>query len=111
VRIDGVRVSIPRLREGTEHDEVVLGARPEHITIAADGVLRGEVFGVEYMGARQLVTVDTRAGRLKVRAPNTVPVATGDNVGLTFRTDRLVLFDGRSERALNSDLTNGDARA
>ena len=111
VRIDGARVSIPCLWEGTEHDEVVLGARPEHITIATDGVLRGEVFGVEYMGARQLVTVDTTAGRLKVRAPNTVPVATGDNVGLTFRTDRMVLFDRQSERALSSDLINGDARA
>lgn len=111
VRIDGARISIPRLREGTEHDEVVLGARPEHITIAADGVLHGEIFGVEYMGARQLVTVDTSAGRLKVRAPNTVPAATGDNVGLTFRTDRLVLFDRQSERALSSDLIDGDARA
>lgn len=110
VRIDGARVSIPRLREGTQHAEVVLGARPEHITIATDGVLRGEIFGVEYMGARQLVTVDTQAGRLKVRAPNTVPVATGDNVGLTFRTDRLVLFDSNSERALSSELINGDPR-
>src|SRR5215475_4071242 len=50
----------------------VLGARPEHIQLTDAATFRGRVFGVEYMGARQLVTVDTSAGRLRVRAANTV---------------------------------------
>ena len=98
---------MPRLREALAHEEAVLGARPEHIRLSDSAALRGQVFGVEYMGARQLLTVDTAAGRLKVRAPNDQRASVGETVGLDFRSDALVLFDGRSERALDSDLLAG----
>ena len=67
VGINGATIAMPETREPLTADEAVLGARPEHIRISEDGPLRGRVFGVEYMGARQLVTVDTEAGRLRVR--------------------------------------------
>ncbi len=109
IRVNGAEVPIPRLHEGLDHDAAVLGVRPEHIEPSDQGALRGRVFGVEYLGARQLITVDTSAGRLKVRAPNTVRVGFGETLGLRFRTDALVVFDGRSERALASDLFAGGA--
>ena len=109
VRIGDAEVAVPRLREALDHEEAVLGARPEHIRVSNDAALRGQVFGVEYMGARQMLTVDTLAGRLKVRAPNAVRAAIGDTVGLDFRSADLVVFDGRSERALDSDLMAGAA--
>jgi multiple sugar transport system ATP-binding protein len=56
------------------------------------------------MGTRQLVTVDTEAGRLKVRAPNTLRVSDGENVSLSFNASRLVVFDGETEAAVRSDL-------
>ncbi len=104
VRVNGATVGVPRLHEALDHGEGVLGARPESIELADEAPLRGRVFGVEYMGARQLVTVDTSAGRVRVRAPNTVRPRIGDNVGLAFKSATLVVFDGRSERALASDL-------
>jgi len=104
VGINGSMISVPETLEALESAEAFLGARPEHIRIGADGALRGRVFGVEYMGARQLVTVDTDAGRLKVQAPNTVRVTTGETVGLDFDTDRLVLFDAVTDRAVRSVL-------
>jgi multiple sugar transport system ATP-binding protein len=107
IRVNGAEVPIPRLHEGLGHDQVVLGVRPEHVEPADQGPLRGRVFGVEYLGARQLITVDTSAGRVKVRAPNTVHVNFGETLGLRFRTDALVVFDGRSERALASELFHG----
>ncbi len=107
VRVNGADVPIPELRQRLEHEEAILGVRPEHIEIADAGVLRGRVYGVEYMGARQLITVDTSAGRLKVRAPNTVRAGFGETVGLDFKTDALVLFDGRTERALESAPARG----
>jgi multiple sugar transport system ATP-binding protein len=110
VRVNGADVPIPELRQGLEHEEAILGVRPEHIEIADAGVLRGRVYGVEYMGARQLITVDTSAGRLKVRAPNTVRAGFGETVGLDFRTEALVLFDGRTERALESAPSHGGGR-
>ncbi len=102
VRVNGAEIQIPALTEGSGCDKVELGARPEHIEISDQGALRGEVYGVEYTGARQLVTVDTHAGRVKVRAPNHISVALGDLVGLRFRTQRLVIFDGNSGRALRA---------
>ncbi len=104
VGINGATVAMPETREPLTADEAVLGARPEHIRISEDGPLRGRVFGVEYMGARQLVTVDTEAGRLRVRAPNTVKVGYGETVGLTFDAERVVLFDPESDRAVASTL-------
>ena len=111
VEVHGARIPVPRLHEALDHADAVLGVRPEHIRIAENGPLRGRVFGVEYMGTRQLVTVDTDAGRLKIRAPNTVRVDFGENVGLTFETGRLVLFHPVSDRAVASDLTAGGGHA
>ena len=109
IEIKGATLRMPRLHEALERSEAVLGVRPEHIRIADQGPLGGRVFGVEYMGSRQLLTVDTDAGRLKVRAPNTVRVDFGEAVRLTFDAERLVVFDPGSERALKSDLYAGAA--
>lgn len=103
VQVNGASVPIPVLREGTAQDRVVLGVRPEHIRVRDDGALRGEVYGVEYTGARQMLTVDTSAGRLKVRTPNTVKASIGDRVGLVFDTERIVLFDTVTDRALERE--------
>ena len=104
VSVAGTTVPVPRLHADLPHDAAILGARPEHIQVAEDGPLRGRVFGVEYMGARQLITVDTDAGRLRVRADNTVRVDYGETVGLGFDTDSLVLFDAVTEQAVPSAL-------
>jgi len=106
-RVSGAEIAIPRLRDGLAHEEAVLGARPEHITLSDSGPLRGHVFGVEYTGVRQIVVVDTPAGRVRVRSPNTVRVSAGETVGLEFSKDALMLFDRRSERALRSEQAQG----
>jgi multiple sugar transport system ATP-binding protein len=107
VRVNGSTVAVPETRAPVAGAEAVLGARPEHIRLSDEGALRGRVFGVEYMGARQLLTVDTCAGRLKVRAPNTVRVADGETIGLDFVTERLVLFDGATDRAVPTAIAQG----
>jgi len=104
IRIQGASVPMPEIREPLESRNAVLGARPEHITIRDDGPLRGEVFAVEYMGARQMITVDTAAGRLRVRAPNTVAVDYGETVGLAFDAERLVVFDSETDCSVASAL-------
>ena len=102
VVVKGAKIPIPETLESIAHPRGFLGARAEHIKLSDRGELRGTVFGIEYMGARQLVTVDTSAGRLKVRAPNTARVADGENVGLEFMPDRLSLFDGDTDLALKT---------
>lgn len=107
IRVNGASLPMPETREGLRTPTAIIGARPEHILISDEGPLRGRVFAVEYMGARQLVTVDTDAGRLRVRAPNTVRVDYGDTVGLTFDPERIVVFDPETDRAVASALYDG----
>ncbi|MGF1622046.1 MAG: ABC transporter ATP-binding protein [Rhodomicrobiaceae bacterium] len=109
IGVNGATVPMPETRESLATDVAVLGARPEHIRIADDGPLRGRVFAVEYMGARQLITVDTDAGRLRVRAPNTVRADYGETVGLAFDAERLVVFNPDTGRAVKSALYDGGA--
>jgi len=101
IRVNGSDVPVPPFKQDFDGPEAILGIRPEHVSIDADGPLSGSVYGVEYMGTRQLITVDTHAGRLKVRAPNTQRVSEGENVGLRFNTERIVVFDQRDGHALS----------
>ncbi len=107
VRVNGgAEIAVPATTDALT-GEAVLGARPEHIVIGDHGPLRGAVRAVEYMGARQLVTVETPAGALRVRAPNDIRVADGETVALSFLTDRLSVFDGASERSVTRGGADG----
>jgi multiple sugar transport system ATP-binding protein len=103
VRLCGEAIRVPELHAAAP-GRVVLGVRPEHVRLDDAGGVRGEVFGVEYMGARQVVTVDTEAGRLRVRTPNSQRAVIGERVGLAFDPDQIIVFDRGSERALPSVL-------
>src|SRR3954463_8094539 len=50
VRIDGAEIRVPELHEDADGGELVLGVRPEQVMLTAEGGLRGEVFGAEYLG-------------------------------------------------------------
>ncbi len=109
VRVNGAAFAMPEAREALDTPTAILGVRPEHIIICESGPIRGRIFAVEYMGARQLVTVDTDAGRLRVRAPNTVKAAYGETVGLSFDAERIVIFHPDTGRAVMSALYEGGA--
>jgi multiple sugar transport system ATP-binding protein len=109
-RINGAMVDIPEIHEAGASGRLALGVRPEHVTLRSDGALRGKVFGTEYLGTMQIVTLDTAHGTVKARAPSSIDVRTGDHVGLNLRSDRLVVFDVDSGRALRSALYEGAAR-
>jgi len=104
VNVLGAQVAVPEMHEGLEGPEGFLGARPEHIRLSEHGAVRGEVFGVEYTGARQLVTVKTEAGLLKVRADNSIRVKDGESVGLEFDRNAMIIFNAVTDKALNSTL-------
>ncbi len=104
IRMNGDSIGIPMLREGIHEGELALGARPEHVSLVDEGGLRGEVFGSEYMGTMQVVTINTHYGRIKARIASSIPVRIGQQVGLRFSEERLVVFDTVSGRALRSEL-------
>jgi multiple sugar transport system ATP-binding protein len=100
VRMGDVTIPVPEIRESREVGPVTLGVRPEHVAFADSALLRGRIFDAEYLGTTQIVTVDTDAGRLKARLPSNMAVRAGETVGLMFRTESLVLFDGRTSWAI-----------
>ena len=104
IRLGESAVAIPAAREDVGERDLVLGVRPEHVRFADAGMVRGEVYGVEYLGTTQIVTVTTRHGALKARSPSSLSFRTGDNVGLDFRPDTLSIFDRTSGRAIRSAL-------
>jgi len=109
VRIGDATVGVPELHEEGAQGPLALGARPEHVMLADDGPIRGHVFGAEYLGTTQIVTLDTHFGQIKARMPASVNVRLGDNVGLKFHTEGLAVFDAGSGRALRSALYEGGA--
>lgn len=107
LRVNGAIVDVPELREDVAASELALGVRPEHIRFDDASALRGSVFGTEYLGTTQIVTVATEHGRIKARLPASRYVTTGETVGLTFRGDRLSLFEKASGRAIRTSLYEG----
>jgi multiple sugar transport system ATP-binding protein len=94
------RITVPEVREARAQGPLVLGVRPEHIRFSDAAPVRGKVFGAEYLGTTQIVTVDTDYGRVAARLPSNLSAKIGDTVGLTFRSERLSLFDAMSGAAI-----------
>ena len=109
IRLGDRDVTVPAAREVLPDGDLVLGVRPEHVRFSDRGVVRGEVYGSEYLGTTQIVTVTTRYGALKARSPASVSFRTGENVGLDFRPDTLSIFDKTSGRAVRTVLHEGGA--
>jgi multiple sugar transport system ATP-binding protein len=78
--------------------------RPEHVLLSDAGALRGVVFGVEYLGTTQIVTVTTDHGTVKARLPSGLNVRPGEQIGLGFRPEKLSLFAKTSGQAIRSAL-------
>ena len=105
----GARVRHPVVHEDVAPCDLSLGVRPEHISFDDRSALRGSVYGSEYLGTTQIVTVNTDFGQIKARTKSTGDVKPGTNVGLRFMSDRLSLFDQDSGRAIRSALFEGGA--
>jgi multiple sugar transport system ATP-binding protein len=107
VVIDGAEVAMPELREAASQPQCVLGVRPEYVRLSDGSPLRGSVYGTEYLGTTQVVTVATTRGFVKARLPSETSVRLGEPVGLAFRQEKLSIFDRRSGRVLRSTLHDG----
>ena len=101
---------MPEVREQRAVGSLVLGVRPEHILFSDVAPIRGRVFGAEYLGTTQIVTVETEQGRLKARLSSSRPVQVGETVGLSFRTDNLALFDAQTGSAIETATHRSNGR-
>jgi multiple sugar transport system ATP-binding protein len=106
-RLGDAVVRMPVLHEDVAPRDLALGVRPEHVAFDDASSLRGSVYGSEYLGTNQIVTINTAFGQVKARTKSTGEVRAGENVGLRFAADRLSLFDKQTGRAVRSALFEG----
>src|SRR5437763_10603803 len=64
IRFGEGEIAIPATRETLLESDLVLGVRPEHVRFSDRGMVRGQVYGAEYLGTTQMVTVTHRYGSL-----------------------------------------------
>ncbi|MFB9246378.1 ABC transporter ATP-binding protein [Massilia antarctica] len=79
---------------------LVLGIRPEHIRIGADGALEGTVALVEPMGNHQIVWIASAGQQLSAIVNDTRVFALGEPVRFAVDAARVSLFDKASGQRL-----------
>ena len=99
-------VSLPQMQE-TATGSLVLGVRPEHVSLSDSAPLRARIEAVEYLGTTQIVPLSTPHGTVKARTPSTLPARTGDLTGLALNAPRLALFDATTGRAFRTAANAG----
>ncbi len=96
--------------ESLEGREVILGIRPEQISLGTDGglpALRAEVQVVEPTGPDTMVFVELNQTKVCVRlAPDSAP-APGVSLNLQFEPDKVLLFDAKTGERLGVVRSNG----
>ncbi len=105
ISLDGNAVELPRLIHSADYGKKALGVRPENVLIDDSSGLRGAIYGSEYLGTNQVLTIETSHGMLKARVPSHQQFSLGDNVGLGFMTETLSVFDADTGRALATERT------
>ncbi len=109
VSLGAALIGVPQIREDLDERELLLGVRPEDVRLRDCGLMNGEVFGSEYLGTTQIVTLSTPHGTVRARLSADVVVQRGERVGLDFRPEKLSLFDKTTGRAVRTALTEGGA--
>jgi multiple sugar transport system ATP-binding protein len=99
-------VTLPQLQESAT-GALVLGVRPEHVSLSDSAPLRARIEATEYLGTTQIVTLSTPHGTVKARTPSTQPARTGDLTGLKLSAPRLSLFDATTGRAVRTAANAG----
>lgn len=105
IDLQGNKVDLPSIEEAVGTGEKALGIRPEHIIVSDKSGLRGAIYGTEYLGTNQILTLDTDYGKLKARVPSHERYAIGDHVGIDFVTSALSVFNAQTGRALMTERT------
>jgi len=99
--VEGGRIRLPGLELRTDlplaaRDQVVIGVRPEDVTVGAAGGPSGEVYAVEPLGSESLVVLKWAGARVVARAPAGFRAAPGEPLGFRFPEERVSFFDAGS---------------
>jgi multiple sugar transport system ATP-binding protein len=106
VALGDIPTALPQLQEPA-NGSLVLGVRPEHVTLSDTAPLKARIEATEYLGTTQIVTLSTPFGTVKARTPSTTPARPGDLAGLALNAPSLSLFDATTGRAFRTAANAG----
>ncbi len=97
----GLEVPVPAERgeKAAGRGEVIVGLRPEDLTLSEEGI-PGEVYVVEPLGRDDLLDVRIGETSLRVLADPALNIRIGDTVRLKFNTNKIQFFDPETEESL-----------
>jgi multiple sugar transport system ATP-binding protein len=107
ILLGGAAIAVPQVHEDLDERDLLLGVRPEDVRLRDGSQMTGEVFGSEYLGTTQIVTLATPCGMVRARLSADVAVRRGEHIGLDFRSEKLSVFDKTTGRAVHTALTDG----
>jgi inositol-phosphate transport system ATP-binding protein len=102
-RTENFSLSVPGERgekAAAYSDAVIMGIRPEDITISPGGELGGEVYMVEPMGRENLIDVRIGEHSFIVLADADTNPAPGERVKLAFNAENVQFFEPQTEKSL-----------
>jgi inositol-phosphate transport system ATP-binding protein len=101
IRRQGFDVIVPpdRGEKAVSKEKVIIGIRPEDVTIAERGVA-GEIYVLCPLGRDDLVNVKIGESQIHVLADPTLGLKVGDNIALNFNTNKIHFFDPQTEKSL-----------
>ena len=95
----------PAIEEYSTGQELVLGIRPEHITLSKEKLssdsIQTEVFAFELSRPESIVAVKVSSHVLNVKTPSDITYGVGENVWMTFDRNKIHVFDKKSDESLN----------
>ncbi len=97
---DGVVIELPEAFGGEEGQEVLLGIRPEHLSVGEGGTLSGRVALVEPMGGQVQIVFEVAGRRILVLLNERILPALGSEIRLVPRAAAIHAFDAASGRRL-----------
>ena len=103
IGIEGVNFNIPKQFEISKGNKNFFGIRPENLYLTDEWGLKGSVFGVEYLGSRKIITVKTNVGEIKVKTDISTNVKLNENVQIKPSNNNIIIFDGETDKSLNSE--------
>ena len=100
-RTGGFDVVVPpeRAQKAAGQGKVIMGIRPEDITLADQGI-PGEIYVVEPLGRDDLIDVQIQDLHFRLLADPGLNLKIGDPVQVRFNTEKVQFFDPATERSL-----------
>ena len=103
ITVADTTIDIPTQKDGSTSEQNFLGIRPENLKLVSENGIKGNIFGVEYLGSRKILTIETMVGRVKIRVDSDTNVQVNEQVQFNTLNNDQIIFDGSTDKALLSE--------